>query len=596
MKKGLLIISMLAATNLFAGVPLLVSHGKIGRWRNDSVITYRVDQGSLGSFSNSDATALVAGAFSVWQSVPSCNLTVVNGGSIGYDVNASTWSTFQSQKDNDPSFSPVVFDNDGSITELYYGAGASKSILGFAGPSHMVSTTDGLQITSGWAVLNGQLANQTQAIRNQLWRDTLVHEFGHFLNLSHSPANLALGQDSDLSNNVDIPVMSPVAWLRPQGWSGTAADDVASISSLYPRGNFKMVTGTLSGHITLADGSPFKGAHVAAIRLGADQKPTTEVYSGISGFLDADNTQPDKTGYFEITGVPAGQYAIHIEDLDSRYSWIVAGPELPGPPEFFNSADTGSGDPDHFSVVTVASGQTVSNLNVALNSGPSYRYLSYLPLSISTDSWSPTLGILNLSSQAGLASIEFHNPDGSIGGLTNTTLAASGLFLLRDANRKLTGKSGIIGYILVRASQPVSSWISLATTIGDPQILSGLNLDSASSNSVPGLGSHIMIPFAAKLGDWRTHLAILNLGPAATITVDYIGENGTALASRTYTINKDCLTYVQDIVAAVPNTDGYLAITSGDPQSKLLVNGLITSADKFGGVLNPVLLTATSSN
>jgi hypothetical protein len=106
----------------------------------------------------------------------------------------------------------------------------------------------------------------------------------------------------------------------------------------------------------------------------------------------------------------------------------------------------------------------------------------------------------------------------------------------------------------------------------------------------------MMIPFVAKLADWRTHLAILNLGPTTTITVHYIGESGVALASRAYTINKDCLTYVQDIVAAVPNTDGYLAINSNDPQSKLLVNGLITSSDKFGGVLNPVLLPSTTGN
>jgi len=590
MNKGILLLSIAACSNLFAGVPLYVSHGQIGRWRANSVISYKVDQGPLGTFSNSDATKLVSSAFSVWQSIPTCNLTVVNGGSIGYDVSLSTWSTFQGQKDSDAYLSPIVFDNDGSITELYYGTGASKSILGFAGPKNTASRTDGIEITSGWAVLNGQLTNQTEAIRNQLWRDTLVHEFGHFLNLSHSPANLPLGQDSDLANNVNIPIMSPVAWLRPQGWKGTTADDVAIISSLYPKGSFKSITGTLSGRLTLSDGTPFKGAHVAAIRLDTSQKPTSEVYSGISGFLDADSTQPDKEGYFEIGGLPAGQYAVYVEGLDSRYGWVVTGPELPGPAEFFNANETGASDPANFSVVTVVSGQTISNLNLALDSGPNYHYLSYLPLSLNKDGWNSTLGIVNLSKRAGAVTIEFHNPDGTIGGLTNSDLPASGLFLLGDANRRLTGKSGLNGYILVRATQPISSWISLATSTGDPQILNGLSIDSSSSNPVEGLGSRMMIPFAAKMGDWKTHLAILNLGAAATVTVSYVGKNGIPLANNTYTLNKDSLIYLQDIVAALPNTDGYLAISSSDPQSKLLANGIITNLDKFGGILNPILL------
>ena len=100
----------------------------------------------------------------------------------------------------------------------------------------------------------------------------------------------------------------------------------------------------------------------------------------------------------------------------------------------------------------------------------------------------------------------------------------------------------------------------------------------------------MMIPFAAKMGDWKTHVAILNLSFTATVSVNYIGKNGMSLASNTYKINKDSLVFLQDIVSALPNTDGYLAISSNDPQSKLLVNGIITNMDKFGAVLSPILL------
>jgi len=92
---------------------------------------------------------------------------------------------------------------------------------------------------------------------------------------------------------------------------------------------------------------------------------------------------------------------------------------------------------------------------------------------------------------------------------------------------------------------------------------------------------------AGRMGE---NAAILNLGGTATVTVSYVGENGATVANNAYTINRNSMIYLQDIVSALPNTDGYLAINSNDPQSKLLVNGLITSADKFGGVLNPVLL------
>lgn len=574
-----------------AGVPLLISQGHVARWDSQRPIRYKVDDGNLGSFDHASALQLLNSALSVWQSVPTSNVAFVNAGSIGYDVNLASWNSFQAQNETDPEFSPIVFDNDGLLVELYYGTGASNTVLGFAGPKNVQEETGGIRITSGWAVLNGKLA-QHGAGQQQLWRDTLAHELGHFLNLSHSPANLSLGQDNDLANNVHIPIMSPVAWQRPLGWQGLTGDDIAIISSLYPENNFRETTGTLSGQVTLSDGSTlFKGAHVAAIRLDGNQQLTRQVYSGISGFLDADGTQPERRGYFEISGLPAGQYALLVEGLDSRWAWVVSGPDLPAPAEFFNSDESGSDDVARFSPITVTVGQVASGVDVALNTGPVYRYLSILPLSDDRNEWITTLGINNLSKRSSRVSIEFHYPDGRLGGLSSVTLAGSALSLRHDVNRWLTGKSATLGYLVLRSTQPTTAWISLAApTTRDPQIMNSTDIDTGSETPKTGFGSRMVVPFTTKMEEWQTHLSMLNLGESTSVKVTYLGENGAALAENSYAVAKNEMIYLQDIVAAVPNVYGHLSIEATDDKAQLVVRGLLAKGNQFGSILNPILL------
>ncbi len=575
-----------------AGVPLLISHGHVARWDSQRPIRYKVDEGKLGSFDNASALQLLNSALSVWQSLPTSRVAFVNAGSIGYDVNLSSWNSFQAQNESDPNFSPIVFDNDGSLVELYYGTGASNVILGFAGPKHTRENASGIEITSGWAVLNGKLAQQGGADQQQLFRDTLAHELGHFLNLSHSPANLALGQDNDLANNLHIPIMSPVAWQRPQGWSGLTGDDIAIISSLYPESGFAETTGTVSGQVTLSDGStPFKGAHVAAIRLDGNQQLTRQVYSGISGFLDGDGTQPERKGYFEISGLPPGQYTLLVEGLESRWAWVVPGPDLPAPADFFNTDESGSDDVTRFSPITVVAGQVASNLDVALNTGPVYRYLSILPLSHDREQWTSTLGINNLSKRASRVSIEFHYPDGTLGGLSSVTLAGSALSLRHGVNRWLTGRAGTLGYLVLRSTHPTTAWISLAApNTGDPQILNSADLDTNSKAAAPGAGSKMILPFTTKLEEWQTDLSLLNLGATTIVKVSFLGENGIMLAENNYAVAKNQMVYLQDIVAAIPNVYGYLSIEAADDNAQLVVRGLLAKGNQFGGVLNPIAL------
>src|SRR5689334_8547873 len=75
----------------------------------------------------------------------------------------------------------------------------------------------------------------------------LTHEIGHFLGLDHSAVVKAM--------------MFPYA---PPLERTLSSDDVAAISTLYPKANPDVETGSISGKVTMTDGSAVFGAHVFA--------------------------------------------------------------------------------------------------------------------------------------------------------------------------------------------------------------------------------------------------------------------------------------------------------------------------------------------
>ncbi len=119
---------------------------------------------------------------------------------------------------------------------------------------------------------------------SELMFTTLVHEFGHTIGLQHTLT----------SSVMSTAVTSGATRAKP-----LAADDIAGVSWLYPSGDFLSVTGTVSGTVVFANGSPVNLAAVTLIAPGLEP---------VSAF-----TNPD--GTYTIHGVPTGQYLLFAQPL-----------------------------------------------------------------------------------------------------------------------------------------------------------------------------------------------------------------------------------------------------------------------------------------
>lgn len=130
-----------------------------------------------------------------------------------------------------------------------------------------------------------------------------VHEIGHLLGLGHS----AIGETELLAGGrrrviAAESVMFPIAFSAGRIEGRTLrADDIAGISDIYPGGDFRRRTGSISGRIR-RDGRGVFGAHVTAF------DPRT-------GRLVANFTLDDD-GTFVIAGLEPGPHVVRVEPLD----------------------------------------------------------------------------------------------------------------------------------------------------------------------------------------------------------------------------------------------------------------------------------------
>jgi hypothetical protein len=121
----------------------------------------------------------------------------------------------------------------------------------------------------------------------------LTHEIGHFLGLDHSAVVKAM--------------MFPYA---PPMERTLGSDDVAAISTLYPKPSADIETGSISGQVTMTDGSAVFGAHVFA-----DSATNSPGYPGAVRKTPIGTlSMPD--GTYEIDGVPPDRYTVAAEPLD----------------------------------------------------------------------------------------------------------------------------------------------------------------------------------------------------------------------------------------------------------------------------------------
>ncbi len=411
------LLMILFVAQVDAGGPLLVGGPSIGtagqplRW--NGVVEYRTDGGALGLLTNAQAMQRVQAMFQAWQDVPTASITFSRlGGITGVpDGDVSTVEEFIAVDTScgDGMQTPIIYDANGS---LLAGLGLPAGVIGFTGICKVIPATG--SIVSAESVLNGKFLDGNPAnfeLTNEQFDEAFTHEFGHMAGLDHSQINIEIFQQPFDGCSADslagLPLMFPFVYCQSRVSAGLprlAPDDIAWISRLYPEtvndpGNgkvpFNTAYGTISGHVLFSDGlSAAQGVNVIARQVDNPATPENEskrvAVSVVSGYRFTGNVgqaeagnPPDSLGSrdpllistFDIP-VPPGDYTVEVEAIEPEFvQGSSVGPfdfeqfPLPGPPEFWNLAESAVDDPAAKDVVSVSAGAT-TNVDIILNGTP----------------------------------------------------------------------------------------------------------------------------------------------------------------------------------------------------------------------------------
>jgi hypothetical protein len=205
--------------------------------------------------------------------------------------------------------------------------------------------------------LNRNLSNWTSLSFTEGFFLTVAHEMGHALGLQHTFTGSLMSTEA---------TGRATSLYAPLG-----ADDIAGISSLYPRGNLGQSTGSIAGRISFSGGQGIHLASVVAIR------PTG---AAVSALTDAD-------GRYRIDGVPAGQYLLYVHPLppSSRAGASPGDLRLPVGPDgsplspadgpfdtMFYQGFQGTRDFSAATTLNIFPGTVADNINLTLNRRTSY--------------------------------------------------------------------------------------------------------------------------------------------------------------------------------------------------------------------------------
>ncbi|MGA3040276.1 MAG: carboxypeptidase regulatory-like domain-containing protein [Bryobacteraceae bacterium] len=305
----------------------------------DQTVTFFVSDSGPTSYTPNDSFPSVLeqirNATQVWNSVASSGLRVAFG---GLQVAGTQHSV--------PS-GEVVFE------ELQPG------VLAFAGPTEsgsVATAPDGTQflpILESQIHLNINLTQQpgpaysdsyTGPSYSESFFTILVHEIGHCIGLQHTYTSATMSTAVSRATNRALPL---------------DADDIASVSLLYPTGGFPASFGSISGQVTMAGGQPVHMASVVAILP--------------NGSAVGNLTNPD--GSYEIDGLAPGSYWVYVHPLpptsDVTLPLDPNGNPVPQSGAFvstFYNGPNGSGtwDPSQFASVPIAQGASAGNINFSV--------------------------------------------------------------------------------------------------------------------------------------------------------------------------------------------------------------------------------------
>ena len=182
----------IASSAVYAGGPLVLEGpaGHTPASYQDPNIEFNIESGDLGAIAtNAQADLLVEAALNLWNGIGNATINLSRGADIQIDINISNFTSWipdpndNSVHNDSDGLNPIVYDDDGSIIDAFFGAGQSSSIVGFASSSIYIGSS---YFTEGFAVINGRDLGLSKA------RITLIiaHELGHMLGLDHSQADI----------------------------------------------------------------------------------------------------------------------------------------------------------------------------------------------------------------------------------------------------------------------------------------------------------------------------------------------------------------------------------------------------------------------
>lgn len=250
------------------------------RWTDLPVRYFVTDRGVPG-VTAFDFQAAFSRAFSTWESVSSSSVRFEFVGFTGAnssDEDGMTTTGFESRPELERVLGATTILLDDKI-----GAILEAGIF--------------INSTFPWSV-----ASAGEPGRFDL-ESIALHEIGHLAGLGHS----ALGE-TELRPGGGRRVIASGAVMFPIAFApGTTIgrtlrpDDIAGMSDLYPAGDFRSATGTISGRVT-RNGAGVLGAHVVAF------DPATGTLVG--------NISIDDEGRYATAGLAPGLKILRVEPLD----------------------------------------------------------------------------------------------------------------------------------------------------------------------------------------------------------------------------------------------------------------------------------------